>query len=151
MSTLLQAFQAIQETVLGFRAGSRIIICFDLRLWLRHGRPAYRSKDNVICVYEDIPLSCFRNAIDKRLDRKLLTDSANSHLLKCVQEDCLGVEADGSFSRTLAHTRIRLTPTRKVILVSREQSQEAESEQPTDPSQEEAKPLVLLPGTSTVT
>ena len=55
---------------------------------------------------KDISVTYFRNDIDKRLDRELLTDAANYHLLKCVQEDCLGVEADGSFSRTLAHTSV---------------------------------------------
>ena len=42
---------------------------FDLRLWLRQGRPAYRSQNNVICVYEDILMSYFRNVIDKRSDK----------------------------------------------------------------------------------
>ena len=44
--------------------------------------------------------------------------------MRRVQEDRLGVEMDGSFTKTPASTRITLTPTRVVRLVSRERSPE---------------------------
>ena len=66
-----------RKMLLDVKAGSRIYILFDLHLWLRQGRPTYRSKNNVICVYKDIPMSYFRNVINKRLDKELLTDTTN--------------------------------------------------------------------------
>ena len=69
-------------------------------------------------------MSYFCNVIDKRLDRELLTDTTNYHLLQCVHNDRLRVQADASFSETVAHTRIRLTPAGDVRLVSRALSPE---------------------------
>ena len=42
--------------VSGVRTNSVIYIFFNLKQWLRDGRDAYRSANNVICVYETIPL-----------------------------------------------------------------------------------------------
>ena len=41
-----------------------------------------------------------------------------------VQNDCLGVTVDGSWTRATAHTRITLTPARDARLVSHERSPE---------------------------
>ena len=87
--------------------------------------------------------------IDKRLNRVLYSDSPRVTLLACVQEDCLGVAADGWWAPSSAHENIRLTKRGEVRLVSRERSQV--SEPPTEPSQGEAGPLALLPGPNTVT
>ena len=84
--------------------------------------------------------------IDKRLGMELYSDSPNTNLLADVQNDCLGVTADGSWATAPAHERIRLTPTGDVRLVSRERSLV-----PTEPSQEEVVPLRLLPRPDTVT
>ena len=74
----------------------------------------------------------------------MLTDSANYHLLKCVQDDRLGVEADGSFSRATTHTRIRLTQATYVRLVLRVRS-------PEPIGQKRDRPLHLLPRPESVT
>ena len=55
------------RTVSGFRAGSRIYISFDFRSWLRQERPAYRSTNNVICIYEGLPMPFFLYVIDKKV------------------------------------------------------------------------------------
>ena len=101
----------------GFRAGSRVYICFDLRLWLRQGRPACRSTNNVLCMYEDVPRSFFLYVIDKWFSRELYNDSTNHSLVKNVHEGRLGVEADGSFTRNPAHARITFTPAGYVQLI----------------------------------
>ena len=63
-----------------------------------------------------------------------------------VQNDCLGVTADGLWAKAPAHSRIELTPTGNVRLASRERSLV-----PAEPPQEEYEPLRLLPRPETVT
>ena len=96
--------------VSGFRAGSGINIFFNLKWWLREGRPAYRSANNVICIYESVPMPFLLYVVDKRLGRELRSDSPNVNLMTDVQSDCLGVTTDGSWAETPAHSRITLTP-----------------------------------------
>ena len=57
--------------VSGFRTNS-VIYIFNLKQWLRDGRDAYRSANNVICVYETIPLYYVHNVIDRHADKELL-------------------------------------------------------------------------------
>ena len=141
--------------VSGFRAGSRIYICINLLRWLREGRPAYRSTNNVVCVYvcvyEDVHSSYFNYVGEKFLNRELHNDSPNQRIIDCVQEDCLGVAGDGLRASASAHESIRITARDEVRWVSRERSQVAETEPPTEPSQEEAEPLALPPGANAVT
>ena len=117
--------------------------------WLREGRPAYRSANNVICIYEEFPISYLDYVIEERFNQELCSDSPNTDLLARVQEDRLGVTADGLWAMSSAHERIQLTRRGEVRLVSRERSRM--SEPPTEPLQAEAEPLRLLPRPDTVT
>ena len=60
--------------VSGFRTNSIIYILFNLKQWLRDGRDAYRSANNVICAYDAIPLFYVHNVIDRHVDKELLAD-----------------------------------------------------------------------------
>ena len=53
------------------RAPVRIYICIDLRKWLEDGRATYRSTNNVVCVYETVPLNYSYNAIDRTYNKEL--------------------------------------------------------------------------------
>ena len=97
-------------------------------------------------MYVDVPMSFFLHFIDKRRNRELYSDSPNVNLMASVQNDCLGVTADGSWAEPPAHSRITLTPAGDVRLVSREQSPV-----PVEPPPEEEQPLRLLPRPETVT
>jgi hypothetical protein len=41
---------------------------------LKDGRVAYRSDNNVVCVYEAIPLTYSHNVIDRNSNRELLVE-----------------------------------------------------------------------------
>ena len=73
--------------VSGFRAVSRIYMFFDLFKWLRHGRGAYRSAKNVICIYEEVQISYFNYVVEKALKRKLHNDVVNREIRDCVQHN----------------------------------------------------------------
>ena len=51
--------------VSGFRTNSSIYIFFNLGDWLKYGRAAYRSANNVVCIYEAIPLTYIYSVIDR--------------------------------------------------------------------------------------
>ena len=57
--------------VSGFRTNSVIYIFFNLKHWLRDGRDAYRSANNVVCVYETNSLYHVLNVIDRHADKEL--------------------------------------------------------------------------------
>ena len=80
----------------------------------------------------------FLKVIDKRLSLGLHSDSPNVNLMTDVQNDCLGVTADGSWVEAPAHSSSTLTPAGDVRLVSRERSPV-----PDEPPQEEHQPLRL--------
>ena len=60
--------------VCGFTTHSVICMFFDLKQWLRDGRVAYRSANNVVCVYEAIPLTYIHNVIDRHAGKELLAE-----------------------------------------------------------------------------
>ena len=81
--------------VSGFRTNSVIYICFNLKQWLRDGRDAYRSANNVICVYETIPLYYAHNAIDRYADNELVANDDWHWLKSVVQANKLEVTSAG--------------------------------------------------------
>ena len=80
------------------------------------------------------------------LNHEVHNDSPNQRVLGCAQEGRLGVPSEGLWVSAETHESIQLTARGEVRLVSRERSQVAESEPPTEPLREVAEPLVLLPG-----
>ena len=60
------------DIVSGFRTNSSICIFFNLREWLKDGRVAYRSANNVVCVYEAISLTYIYKVIDRTYNKELL-------------------------------------------------------------------------------
>ena len=91
-------------------------------------------------------MSFFPYVIHKRPHRELHSDSPNVNLLASVQNDCLGVAADGSWAEAPAPSRVTLPPAGDVRLVSHERSPVR-----VEPSPEEDQPLRLLPRPETVT
>ena len=83
--------------VSGFRTNSVIYIFFNLKQWLRDGRDAYRSANNVICVYETIPLYYARNVIDRPADKELFADDDWYWLKAAVQANRLDVTSSGEW------------------------------------------------------
>ena len=60
----------------GFRTGSTIYAFFDVRAWLTARRRAFMFANNVVCVYEEIPLDPYiTNVVDTNssMDHKLGT------------------------------------------------------------------------------
>ena len=81
--------------VSGFRTNSVIYIFFNLKQWLRDGRDAYRSANNVICVYETIPLYYVHTVIDRLADKDLFADDDWHWLKSAVQANKLDVTGAG--------------------------------------------------------
>ena len=81
--------------VSGFRTNSVIYIFLNLAQWLRDGRDAYRSANNVICVYETIPLYYVHNVIDRRADKELSADDDWHWLKSAAQANKLDVTSAG--------------------------------------------------------
>ena len=71
--------------VSGFRTGSIIFILFDLIRCLRYGRKAYRSANNVICIYEDMSTSYIRHVVDQSHGRELFREYSD---LAILQKKC---------------------------------------------------------------
>ena len=78
-----------------FKTGPRIYNFFDLIRWLRDGRKANRSANNVIRVYEDISTSYMRHVVDRSLGRELYSEYSNLAILRRVLEIALGVTSEG--------------------------------------------------------
>ena len=83
--------------VSGFRTNSVIYIIFDIRQWLIDGRDAYRSANNVICVYEIIPLCYVHNVIDRPADKELRADYDWYWLTTAAQSNILDVTSSGEW------------------------------------------------------
>ena len=47
---------------------------FNLTEWLKAGRAAHRSANNVVCVYEAIPLAYIYSVIDRTYNKELLEE-----------------------------------------------------------------------------
>ena len=71
--------------VSGFRTNALIYTLCNLKHWLRDGRDAYRSTNNVICVYETIPLYYVHNVIERHADKELFADDDWHWLKSAVQ------------------------------------------------------------------
>ena len=84
---------------------------FDLSRWLRDGRAAYRSANNVICVYESVSLVYIHNVIDRTASRELHSGHDWEWLKTAVQENRLQVTSNGQWiPNQEAVERITLTP-----------------------------------------
>ena len=81
--------------VSGFRTNSTIYIFFNLRQWLKDGRAAYRSANNVVCVYEAILLTYIHNVIDRNSNRELLAEHDWEWLKAAVQANRLEMTSTG--------------------------------------------------------
>jgi len=107
--------------VSGFRTNSVIYMSFNLKQWLRYGRDAYRSANNVICVYEAIPLTYIHNVIDRLADKELVADDDWHWVKSAVQSNKLEVTSAGFWQAPQeSSTQIALTPQGRVQLLSRE-------------------------------
>ena len=97
--------------VSGFRTNSVIYIFFNLKQWLRDGRDAYRSANNVICVYEAIPLYYIHNVIDRHADKELFADDDWHWLKSAVQANKLELTSAGLWQDPhVSTTQVALTP-----------------------------------------
>ena len=81
--------------VSGFRTYYIIYILFNLEQWLRDGRAAYRSANNVICVCAAIPLTYINNVIDRHVDKELLAEDNWPWLLSAAHANKLEVTSAG--------------------------------------------------------
>ena len=81
--------------VSGFRTSSVIYIFFNLKQWLRDGRAVYCSANNVICVYESIPLTYIHNVIGRHADKEILAEDDWPWLKSVVQANRLDVTSSG--------------------------------------------------------
>ena len=107
--------------VSGFRTNSVMYMVFNLKQRLRRGRDAYRSANNVICVYEAVPLYYIHNVIDRHADKQVLADDDWHWLKSVVQTNNKEVTSAGSWQYPQeSMTQIALTPQGNVRLLSRE-------------------------------
>ena len=81
--------------VSGFRTNSSIYILFNLNDWLTDGRAAYRSANNVVCVYEAVPLTYMYSVIDRTYNKELFVEYDWFWLEQSVQANKLQVTSDG--------------------------------------------------------
>ena len=51
-----------------YRTNSTIYIFFDMKKWLKGGRAAYRSANNMVCVYDAISLVYIHSVIEGTAD-----------------------------------------------------------------------------------
>ena len=139
------------RSVSGSRTGSAFMVLFVQIVARREGRAAYRSANNVICIYEEVHTSYLGYVEGKARKWELFRESPNKWILDCVREDRLGVTREDLWPDAPAHETIRLTSRGEVRRVSRDRSQGVETDRTFEPSQEEGETLALLPGPSTVT
>jgi hypothetical protein len=113
--------------VSGFRTNSVTYIFFNLKQWLRDGRDAYRSANNVSCVYETIPLYYVLNVIDRHADKELFADDDWHWLKSAVQANKLDVTSAGLWHDPKEPSvQLALAPQGNVRLLSRERGTPAE-------------------------
>ena len=108
--------------VLTLAAGKFIHVhILQLKHWLRDGRAAYRSANNVICVYAAIPLTYIHNVIGRHADKELLTDDDWPRLKSAAQANRLEVTSSGLWlTPQESVVQISLTPQGRAKLLSRE-------------------------------
>ena len=87
----------------GFRWALTFTYCFDLNKRLSEGRAAYRSANNVRCIYEEVPTTYLHNVVDKARSLELFNESPNQWMLDRARAYHLGITGEGVWTSSSAN------------------------------------------------